>query len=131
LFFGWQPDSHRHNLRDRLGSLHLQFSWLDTLYDSDLMHNVSQLLCVKSSFWGGGEFGTSLRQSMAPWRCCVWCKGMRGTYTPSIQNNPKYVWESWTHQPCKVPPCLWCETQHPKSPSWWHHDVVFIFYMHV
>jgi hypothetical protein len=27
---------------------------LNKVYHSDLMHNVSQLVCEKSSFWGGG-----------------------------------------------------------------------------
>ncbi len=53
----------RHNLhvRDRLGTPYLQSSRLNKVYHSDLTHNVSQLVCEKSSFWegrgGGGEFG--------------------------------------------------------------------------
>ncbi len=46
---------HRHNLRDRLGTPYLQSTGLNKVYNSDLMHNVSQLVCEKSSFWG--EFG--------------------------------------------------------------------------
>jgi hypothetical protein len=45
---------HRHNLRDRLGTPYLQSLGLNKVYHSDLMHNVSQLVCEKSSFWGGG-----------------------------------------------------------------------------
>jgi hypothetical protein len=49
----------------------------------------------------------------------------------SIQINLKYAWESQTHQQQSVPPCPWCQMQRPKLPSWWRHDVVFIFYNHV
>jgi hypothetical protein len=43
---------HRHNLKDRLATLYLQSSGLNKVYHSDLTHDVSQLVCEKSSFWG-------------------------------------------------------------------------------
>jgi hypothetical protein len=36
-----------------VGTPYLQSSGLNKVYHSDLTHNVSQLVCEKSSFWGG------------------------------------------------------------------------------
>jgi hypothetical protein len=48
-----------------------------------------------------------------PWSLCPHCSSTRG----------------WKRG---VPPCPWCQTRHPKLPSWaWRHNVMFIFYIHV
>ncbi len=49
-----EQSNHRHNLKDWLATPYLQSLGLHKVYHSDLTHNVSQLVCEKSSFWGGG-----------------------------------------------------------------------------
>jgi hypothetical protein len=97
-----EQSNHRHNLRDWLATPYLQSSGLHKVYHSDLTHNVSQLVCEKSSFWGGGDLPSSSWRSTVPWRCWVWCKGMLGT------DCHQYKSTSNMHEKAKPISNIWC-----------------------
>jgi hypothetical protein len=82
---------HRHNLRDRLGTPYLQSLGLNKVYHSDLMHNVSQLVCEKNSFWGGGEFGIIMAAKHRAMMVLSLMQRNVGHRLSSIQINLKYA----------------------------------------
>jgi hypothetical protein len=81
--------NHRHNLRDSLGTPYLQSSGLDKVYHSDLTHNVSQLVCEKSSFWG--EFGIIIMAKHGAMAVLSSTQRNVGHRLSSIQINLKYA----------------------------------------
>jgi len=80
---------HRHNLRDRLGTQYLQSSGLNKVYHSDLTHNVSQLVCEKSSFWG--DFGIIIAAKHGAMAVLSSTQRNAGHRLSSIQINLKYA----------------------------------------
>jgi hypothetical protein len=81
--------NHRHNLRDKLGTPYVQSSGLNKVYHSDLTHNVSQLVCEKSSFWG--KFGIIITAKHGAMVVLSLVQRNVGHRLSSIQINLKYA----------------------------------------
>jgi hypothetical protein len=64
---------------------------LNKFYHSDLMHNVSQLVCEKSSFWGGEGFDIIIMAKHGAMAVLSLTQRNVGHRLSSIQINLKYA----------------------------------------